>query len=129
MQRNSKKRQAILKCLRENSVHPTAEWIYARLKPEFPDISLGTVYRNLGQLRERGEIRSVGVFDGQERYDGDVSDHAHAVCERCGRLIDLTDVEFPHPHFDDPEEAAGFEVRSTSLIFSGLCAECAKKSV
>ena len=63
--RYSKKREAILYAIRSTHVHPTAEWVYQTLKPTHPDLSLGTVYRNLTFFREQGMIRSVGVIGGQ----------------------------------------------------------------
>ena len=68
MERYSKKREAILDCLRSTDSHPTAEWIYAQLKGEYPDLSLATVYRNLAQLKSSGIIRSVGVVAGLPRF-------------------------------------------------------------
>ena len=66
----SRKREAILTCLHGTTCHPTAEWVYQQLKPQFPDLSLGTVYRNLAAFKAEGVIDSVGVVNGLERYDG-----------------------------------------------------------
>ena len=74
--KKSKKRQAILESLRSVTDHPTAEMIYNRLKPEYPDLSLGTVYRNLAMFLEEGQVISVGTVDGQERYDARTDFHA-----------------------------------------------------
>ena len=67
--RHSKKREAILAALRGTTRHPSAEWLYRQLKPQHPDLSLGTVYRNLAFFQERGLVQSVGVVQGQERFD------------------------------------------------------------
>lgn len=83
--RYSKKREAILAAIQGTSCHPSAEWIYQQLKPSHPDLSLGTVYRNLIFFQERGDIRSVGVIQGQERFDAVVTPHSHFVCEYCRR--------------------------------------------
>ena len=72
----SKKREAILEALRNTTEHPSAEMLYARLKPEFPDLSLGTVYRNLAMFIRDGDAVSVGTVAGQERYDADTHPHA-----------------------------------------------------
>ena len=69
MQKHSRQRDAIYACLCSTETHPTAEWIYEQLKPEFPALSLGTVYRNLAAFKRAGKIASVGVVDGQERFD------------------------------------------------------------
>lgn len=67
--RYSKKREAILAAIQGTSCHPSAEWVYQQLRPLHPDLSLGTVYRNLTFFRERGLVQSVGVVQGQERFD------------------------------------------------------------
>ena len=87
--RHSKKREAILDAIRSTTCHPSAEWVYQTLKPTHPDLSLGTVYRNLMFFRERGEIQSVGVVKGQERFDALVKPHSHFVCDCCGAVSDL----------------------------------------
>ena len=69
MQKKSRKRDAILACVCSTDTHPTAEWVYTQLKPEIPDLSLGTVYRNLAMFRREGIIGSAGVVNGLERYD------------------------------------------------------------
>ena len=78
--RYSKKREAVLSAIQGTDCHPSAEWVYQRLKPLHPDLSLGTVYRNLTFFRENGLIQSVGVVQGQERFDAVVSPHSHFVC-------------------------------------------------
>ena len=127
MQRYSKKRQAVLDCLRGTTEHPTAEWIYARLKPVYPDLSLATVYRNLNQLEQAGLIRSMGSVNGQERYDANVRPHPHVVCTRCGRMVDVEELPFSEETVHWVEETTGFRIESTSLRFSGLCGECREK--
>ena len=87
--RYSPKREAILECLRSTHNHPAAEWVYAQLKPSIPDLSLATVYRNLGQFRKDGTIQVIGNVDGEERYDGDTSPHSHFICRSCGKVADL----------------------------------------
>ena len=67
--KHSRKRDAILECLRCTTSHPTAEWVYTQLKPTIPDLSLATVYRNLAMFKDEGTIDSVGVYNGLERFD------------------------------------------------------------
>ena len=83
--RQSKKRDAIRELLLACYDHPSAEEIYRRLKPDYPDLSLGTVYRNLALFREEGKAMSVATVAGQERLDGRTHPHAHFVCEKCAR--------------------------------------------
>jgi Fur family peroxide stress response transcriptional regulator len=87
--KRSKKREAILEALRSTGSHPGAQWIYERLKPLIPDLSLGTVYRNLSLFREEGRVVSVGVVNGEERFDAITRPHPHWVCEGCGKVLDL----------------------------------------
>ena len=67
--RHSKKRDAMLNLMRGTKCHPTADWVYQGMREIFPDISLGTVYRNLNQLCEERLVMRVGVVDGHERFD------------------------------------------------------------
>ena len=83
MIRYSKKREAILNAIRSTTCHPSAEWIYQTLKPTHPDLSLGTVYRNLVFFQQQGQVQSVGVVNGQERFDGNTAPHSHFVCTNC----------------------------------------------
>jgi Fur family peroxide stress response transcriptional regulator len=119
----SRKREAILEAIRSTRCHPTAQWVYERLKPGIPDLSLGTVYRNIGLFRQEGKLVSVGVVNGEERFDGFTEPHPHCVCERCGRIFDI-----PCPD----EEAlaslaktpAGFAANFRKTVFYGVCPEC-----
>ncbi len=127
MQRFSKKRQAVLDCVLSTRAHPTAEWVYEHLKDAYPDMSLATVYRNLGQLRDAGIIRSIGVVNGEERYDGNISDHPHGVCVLCGRVIDLPPATIPPEALREIREKAGFAISDTALRFNGVCSACSDK--
>lgn len=126
MERFSRNREAILDCLRGTTAHPSAEWVYAQLKPVNPSLSLGTVYRNLCQLKDAGVIRSVGVVAGQERFDGDVSAHAHVMCTRCGRVVDLPINEAITSVVQFAGDATGFQV--TAPNFAGICPDCLSSS-
>ena len=84
----SKQREAILNELQNRCDHPTATQVYEGVKKVIPNISLGTVYRNLASLVESGEILSVAVGDGKEHFDGDKSFHLHLHCKCCGAIID-----------------------------------------
>jgi len=122
--KHSRKRDAILECICSTDTHPTAEWVYARLKPEIPDLSLGTVYRNIGMFRQEGRIASVGVVNGLERYDGNTMPHVHFICENCGAVLDIDAIEVPLELREAAERATGGRVTGCSLSFSGLCKAC-----
>lgn len=121
MKKHSRKRDAILACLRNTTSHPSAEMIYAQLKPTIPDLSLATVYRNLSEFRQSGQIQSVGTVGGTERFDADMSPHAHFICDLCGAVIDLGSVQPPTP----PVSCGA--VRGYSLVYHGVCKACADK--
>ena len=121
MQKKSRKRDAILACVCSTDTHPTAEWVYTQLKPDIPDLSLGTVYRNLAMFRREGIIGSAGVVNGLERYDRNPLPHAHFVCTQCSAVYDLPDIEPP----------VGLMRRVTcgcpstcELTFTGVCNDC-----
>ena len=128
--RYSKKREAILSALRGTKSHPSAEWVYQTLKPTHPDLSLGTVYRTLALFRQQGVIQSVGVVNGQERFDADTSLHHHFVCERCGSVLDLDFRQEQEDSWDQAvSEQYGFKTLRHELIFYGICKTCQNKSM
>lgn len=124
--RRSRKRDAMLTLLQGTKSHPSADWVYRQLKPEFPDLSLGTVYRNLNQLSEERIIRRVGVVNGQERFDADVSPHAHFVCTCCGAVIDLPDFSPGQKYIDSLSREYGFMVEEYEFHIKGYCETCKK---
>lgn len=125
MQRYSKNRQAILQCLAGTKSHPTAEWIYDRLKTDFPSLSLGTVYRNLSQLKENGIIRSVGIIDGAEHFDYTVAAHPHAICSACGRILDVKEDPSLKTLIETIENRTEFVI--SELQLTGICPKCRRK--
>ncbi|MDR1933010.1 MAG: transcriptional repressor, partial [Spirochaetales bacterium] len=84
--KHSKKRDAILEVIMASRSHPGAQWIYNQLKPRIPGLSLGTVYRNISLFMSEGSVVSVGVVNGEERFDGRTEPHPHLVCVRCGKV-------------------------------------------
>lgn len=122
--KHSRKRDAILNCVRGTACHPTAEWVYEQLKPAIPDLSLGTVYRNLALFRESGEIVSVGNVKGQERYDGDTHPHVHFVCTCCGKVEDLPEMLLPEQLQAQAEAQTGGQLSGWMLHWQGICKSC-----
>ena len=119
-----RKRNAILDYVRHSDQHPSAEAIFEALKPEIPDLSLGTVYRNLSLFKQEGLIQSLGTVNGVERFDGIVSPHVHFICSRCSRIRDLHHVQVPDSLRDLAAEEACACVEQSMLIFFGLCDDC-----
>ena len=126
--KRSRKREAILDCLRQTDVHPSAEWVYRRLKPRIPDLSLATVYRNLALFKQEGLICSLGVVQGLERFDGDTSPHVHFICTGCGRILDLPGLQLPAELASQAVQITGGQVTGASLRFYGVCRHCATPS-
>ncbi len=120
-----RKRDAILTCLRQTTTHPSADWIYNQLKPQIPDLSLGTVYRNLTLFKEQGLVRSVGTVDGTERFDGRTDPHVHFICSCCGGVQDLDRVQLP-ASLEESAHPCGL-VESFQLTFTGRCRDCLEK--
>ena len=126
--KNSKKRAAILEALAEVTEHPTAEMLYNKLKPRYPELSLGTVYRNLSILAEEGLIISVAHVGGQERYDACTDPHAHFVCRRCKAVIDLDIPDVVSPLYSRIQDV-GAAAETYALTFKGLCENCRAEEV
>lgn len=119
--KHSKQRDAILENLRARYDHPTAEMVYLSLKEAIPNISLGTVYRNLALLCEIGDIIKVGASeDGKEHYDGHTHPHSHFFCENCKEIYDL-DVFLDVQAI---EKELGAEIHYASNTFYGKCRKC-----
>lgn len=120
--RYSRQRELIYEAVLGSKEHPTAEMVYQWLKPANPNLSLGTVYRNLNLLAEEGIL--VRMPFPVERYDGVIQPHSHFRCKGCGRVFDFL------TEYDGEIDAAasqaspGFRIEGHDLTFSGLCPEC-----
>ena len=119
-----RKRDAILDCIRTTKVHPSAEWVFSQLKPMIPDLSLGTVYRNLSLFRQQGKIISVGTVHGVERFDGNVNPHVHFICTGCGAVLDLEEMTVPDSLTVQAAGCTGGAVLECNLSFTGTCETC-----
>ena len=123
----SRQRECIKDCLMRRHDHPTADTLYMSIREEIPNISLGTVYRNLNLLVDLGEIRKLSCGIGPDRFDGDTCPHYHFVCRECGEVEDL-----PMEAFQDLNQAAqrycSGRIDSHVTYFYGTCENCSKKS-
>ncbi|MBE6948968.1 MAG: transcriptional repressor [Ruminococcaceae bacterium] len=121
--RHSKQRDMIYNYLVSTKEHPSADMVYDHLRPDNPNLSLGTVYRNLKLLEEMGMIRKVSTVQNVERYDACCSDHAHFVCQKCGCVKDLNvlNTQAGREACDVPEED---QVMWMNVIFGGICSAC-----
>ena len=124
IRKTSRKRQAMLSLLRASREHPNAEMLYAQMKDSYPELSLGTVYRNLSVLAEEGSVVALGKVDGHERYDARTEPHPHFICRRCHRVLDLDLPDMISDMFDTIDKSFDCRSESYSLSISGLCAPC-----
>ncbi|RUM59899.1 MAG: transcriptional repressor [Persephonella sp.] len=121
--RNTYQRQIILNILKMTDTHPTAEWIYERAKSYIPNLSLGTVYRNLKVLKEEGKI--LEITDGKlTRFDGRTDNHYHFKCVKCGNIYD---VEYNDIEIKESLKKKGFKPLSYQLVITGICKNCKKE--
>lgn len=119
-----RKRNAILACLQSTTDHPSAEMVFTRLKPEIPDLSMGTVYRNLKLFQQQGLVTSVATVSGVERFDANTEPHAHFICAQCDAVMDLMELELPRSLQTAAEQCCGGQVNGCQLSFTGICANC-----
>ena len=124
-----RKRDAILSYLRSTNEHPSAEMVFTKLKPEIPDLSMGTVYRNLNLFKQQGLAVSVATLKGVERFDGNTEPHVHFFCQDCDAVIDLMDMQVPESLKSVAETCCGGSVTDCQLSFTGLCKNCQTKII
>ena len=121
--KRSRQRERILDVLMSTGSHPTASWIYDKLKGEFPELSMGTVYRNLNILKEQGLIRKIDFGSTFDRYDANTAPHYHFICERCGSIIDL-DMHIDKELNRRVERMTNLKTKRHRIEFYGLCDKC-----
>jgi len=112
--------------IKNTTSHPGADWVYDQVRKEIPNISLGTVYRNLRLLAQAGEIKELDIPGSPSRFDSSTNNHHHLICEKCGRIFDMDEA------VDITMEAriaqkTGFKVKRQYLKFIGLCSDCQKQ--
>ena len=128
-QKNFRKRNAILSYLQGTNAHPSAETIYSDLKAEIPDLSIGTVYRNLTHFRKQGLVSSIATVNGVERFDANTEPHVHFICEGCDAVIDLHQLSTPQALCSEAEGSIGCSVSNCQLSFTGKCRDCLENQV
>lgn len=126
IRRETKQRETILRLLRNTRSHPTVDQIYDEVRKDIPNISKGTVYRNLKILREVGEISELNLNGTVSRYEGNQKNHYHFRCEKCGRVFDL-DEPVNRELNENVVKRTGFKVLYHQLEFRGLCRDCQEK--
>ena len=123
----SRQRESIKQYLASTKEHPTADIVYMHVKEDYPNISLGTVYRNLNLLTDIGEALKITTPDGADRFDGCVKPHNHFFCTECRRVLDL-DLDMKEIEQMNKAAATNFDgiIESSNTIFYGKCGDCIK---
>ena len=123
--RRSIQRSLVLEAVKELQCHVTADEVYHAIVRKYPNISRGTVYRNLNLLSASGEIRKVEMPSGADRFEHQSHEHYHARCVQCGRVFDV-EMEFIADLEKNIKDTNGFDFTGYDIIFKGICLECKK---
>ncbi len=121
--RNTIQRNLVLQAVRALHQHPTAEEVYRETVKYHPNISKGTVYRNLNLLAQRGDILKVEIPGGADHFDFKVAGHYHVYCRICGGVYDI-DMPYLDGLMDMVRDAQGFQLESGNILFKGICPNC-----
>jgi len=125
-------RMAVYGVLKESKAHPNVEMIYQKLKPDFPAMSLATVYKTVDVLKKVALVQELNVGEGGLRYDAATVPHSHVYCEECGRLDDLENYSLEDIHSDaligKVKQETGFDILTVQLYFHGTCRECSARN-
>ena len=124
--KRSRQRESIMNFLAARTDHPTAEVIYTNLRQEIPNLSLGTVYRNLSLLSDIGDILKISTGNGPDHFDGNPTPHNHFICNKCGAVIDL---EMDNIEHIDEVASKNFDgnIQGHVIYFHGICPDCLKQ--
>ncbi|HEY9160240.1 MAG TPA: transcriptional repressor [Desulfomonilia bacterium] len=129
-QRITKQKLMIVDELRKVKTHPTAQDVYAMVRRLLPNISLGTVYRNLEMLSDKGDIQRLAFHSGKRRYDGNPNNHPHICCKVCGKVDDLPEnMDINEKIIHSITEVCGYEITDYSIELFGICADCRKEKI
>jgi Fur family ferric uptake transcriptional regulator len=121
--RNTHQRKVMLEELRRLTTHPTAVELYDIVRQRLPNISLGTVYRNLELLAQMNEIQKLDMQGTEARFDGNREPHYHVRCVRCGRVDDVHDLPADPVRYESTQ-LSDYEIVGHRFEFMGICPEC-----
>jgi len=121
--RHTLQRDLILKAVKELHCHATADDVYDLIVTKHPNISRGTVYRNLKLLSDIGEMRKVEIPSGADRFDHECHAHYHAKCIKCNKVFNV-EMDFIDDLQKNIKNTHGFEFTGHDLIFKGICIDC-----
>lgn len=121
--KRSQQRENILELLQKTGTHPAADWIYSQLKEDFPNLSMGTVYRNLNILIEQGLVKKIDFGSTFDRFEANIAPHYHFVCESCGAIIDL-DLPIDESLNEYVQKETSYLVSRHKIEYFGVCDRC-----
>jgi Fur family ferric uptake transcriptional regulator len=121
----TKQRQAVLRAIRGSEKHLTANEVFEDARRLLPSISFATVYNSLNYLKKEGLIGEIQFGKDAKRYDRKLTQHDHAICNDCGKLVDL-ELNLPDALLQEAADRSKFEAKSIELTLRGLCPECSK---
>ena len=121
--RFSKQRQIIYDAIKSNPIHPSADTIYNMLKEDYPELSLGTVYRNLNVLTDMGLILKISSGLDCEHYDGNIENHYHLICTECNKMFDV-DIPYQDNIVSDAQKNSPHKISNHDIVFTGVCEHC-----
>ena len=121
----TRQREVVLQVIREEQEHLTANEVFDKAKQLLPSISFATVYNSLRYLKDAGHIAEINFGNGASRFDSMTSRHDHAICTKCGKLVDM-EIELPLEIITFAAEFSKFKPESLELTLRGLCPDCNK---
>ena len=121
----TKQRQAVLRAIQESDKHLTANEVFDDARRFLPGISFATVYNSLNYLKKEGLIGEIRFGSDAKLYDRKLTDHDHAICNNCGKLVDL-EISLPQELLEEAARCSKFKVKSIELTLRGLCPECSE---
>ena len=120
--RETKQRRVVYETIKNTYSHPTADWIFEQVRDSLPKVSLGTVYRNLGVLKDEGLVREIFGNDRRAHYDAETKPHAHFICSVCDQIVDVHGVK--KADWRTLKDLVGCVVDDQAVVFSGRCTTC-----
>jgi Fur family transcriptional regulator, peroxide stress response regulator len=121
----TRQREVVLQVIRNEMKHLTANEVFDQAKQILPTISFATVYNSLRYLKDAGHIAEISFGNGASKFDSKTTRHDHAICTKCGKLVDL-DLELPPELVKLATDFSQFRLESLELTLRGLCPECNK---
>jgi Fur family transcriptional regulator, peroxide stress response regulator len=119
----TKQREVVLQVIREAEEHLTANEVFDKAKTLLPTISFATVYNSLRFLKDAGHIAEINFGNGASKFDSMTTRHDHAICTRCGKLVDM-EIDLPKEVVDFAAQFSRFKLESIELTLRGLCPNC-----